>query len=149
MHASARSEAFWRKFRRYQGVNEDHFAVTRFKTSPEVAERLLAMVVAGAKRATASPMDYFGDGRQEALPRAEDYVVLEDSQGRPQLIWRTTQVDVQPISAVTERYLWNDGEGEGDRSKWLAALRGSFTRQARQHGFEMHDDIETMFEHSK
>lgn len=143
---TARIEAFWDAFRHFQGVNVDTPAVTAFSTEQAVAERLLAKVAAGAMRATVGPMHYFGEGRDQPLPVVGEYTVLLDPRHRPRLIWRTTGVSIAPLSSVSETYLWLDGEGGGNRETWLEIMRGSFSAQARRRRFEMHDDIETMFE---
>jgi DNA-binding CsgD family transcriptional regulator/uncharacterized protein YhfF len=142
---SASPEAFWKSFQRYSGLNDDQYQVTTLRTNPDTSKRLINMLLAGAKRGLATPMHYFGEGREELLPMAGDNVILLNK-GKPVLIWRTRAVLVAPISSVTDRYVWTDGEGQGGRETWLRELRGSFTRQAQQHRFEMHDDIETLFE---
>jgi uncharacterized protein YhfF/DNA-binding CsgD family transcriptional regulator len=143
---SARTEAFWEAFRRHEGLNHAHYQPTLFRTPPEVADRLLTMMSAGTKRATVGPMHYFGEGRDEPMPAAGDYAVLVDRRQRPRLIWRTTSVTAGPLCAVTDEFVWRSGEGTGEREDWLARLGRDFTNMARLHGFEMHADIETMFE---
>lgn len=143
---SASTEAFWRSFRRHSGVNDDGYQVTKFRTDPIVSGRLLHRLMAGAKRGTVGPMHYFGEGREEPLPRAGEHVILLDGNGRPRLIWRTRSVRVAPLSSVTDRHVWTDGDGGGDRNKWLEVIRHRFAVQARRHRFEMHDDIDTLFE---
>ena len=143
---SARTEAFWQAFRCHIGADDPKHQVTYFRTSPEVTEKLIAMIVAGAMRAVAGVMHYFGEGREEPLPTTGDYALLLDSRRRPRLIWRTTGVSVGPLSSVSTHHVWADGLGGGDRETWLAIHRRGFARQARMYRFEMHDDIETMFE---
>jgi uncharacterized protein YhfF/DNA-binding CsgD family transcriptional regulator len=143
---SASTEAYWKSFQRHGGVNDDNYQVTRLKTEPAVARRLVEMVVAGAKRGLAGPMHYFGEGCEESVPTAGDHVMLLDHKNRPHLIWRTRSARVAPLSSVTDRHVWTDGEGRGDRNRWLAAIGQSFAAQARQYRFEMHDDIATLFE---
>lgn len=143
---SARTEAFWQAFRCHIGADDPRHQVTYFRTSPEATEKLIAMIVAGAMRAVAGVMHYFGEGREEPLPTTGDYALLLDSRRRPRLIWRTTGVSVGPLSSVSTHHVWADGLGRGDRETWLAIHRRGFARQARMYRFEMHDDIETMFE---
>jgi uncharacterized protein YhfF len=143
---TAKTQTFWETFRRFEGLNSDAYAVTFFRTSPTVADDLLSLIVAGAKRATAGPMHYFGEGREEPLPIVGDYTVLLDRHRNPRLIWCTTQLSVAPLSSVTASYAWTDGDGGGEREAWLDVIRQSFTAQACRERFEMHDDIETLFE---
>jgi DNA-binding CsgD family transcriptional regulator/uncharacterized protein YhfF len=142
---SASTEVFWKGFQQYTGLNDDRYQVTTLRTNPVTSKRLINMLLAGAKRGSAGPMHYFGEGRDEPLPMAGDHVILLNK-GKPLLIWRTRAALVAPLSSVTDRYVWTDGEGQGDRETWLRSLRRSFAIQAQQHHFEMHDDIETLFE---
>ena len=143
---SAHAEAFWQAFRRYEGLNSAHYEVTRFRTPPEVADRLLELMLAGAMRATVGPTQIFGEGREEPLPDVGDYAVLVDTRDRPQLIWRTTGTSIRPLSSVTDEFVWQSGQASGEREGWLAGIGRNFTREAKLYGFEMHADIETLFE---
>jgi uncharacterized protein YhfF len=55
-------------------------------------------------------------------------------------------VFVGPLNSVDERFAWDEGEGERTREWWLAAHRRFFERRAAEQGFQMNDQIETMFE---
>jgi DNA-binding CsgD family transcriptional regulator/uncharacterized protein YhfF len=103
-------------------------------------------MVAGVMRATVTPIHIFGPGREEPVPETGDYAVLIDTYHRPQLIWRTTGTSVKPLSSVTEEFVWQSGQGSGEREDWLARIGRDFSRNAKQSGFEMHADIETVFE---
>jgi uncharacterized protein YhfF len=50
-----------------------------------------------------------------------------DGVGRPRFIWRTSEVTIKPPSQVDEAFSWDAGEGD-------------------QEGFEMDDEILTLFE---
>ena len=143
---SARTEAMWQAFCHHAGRQDARHQVTYFRTPPAVADRLIDMTLAGMMRANAGPMHYFGEGREEPVPKAGEYALLLDSRKRPRLIYRMTRVSVAPLSLMSEQHAWEDGQGGGDREELLAVYRRSFTRQARLRRFEMHDDIETMFE---
>jgi uncharacterized protein YhfF len=143
---SARTEAFWQTFRRHEGLNSAHYEATHFRTPPDVAKSLLDLMLAGVMRATVGPIQLFGDGREEPLPEAGDYTVLLDIHRRPQLIWRTTGTTIGPLSSATDEFVWRSGESTGERQDWLTRIARSFTGHAKRHGFEMHPDIETVFE---
>jgi uncharacterized protein YhfF len=49
-------------------------------------------------------------------------------------------------SAADERYTWDEGEGDRTLDWWLAAHRRYLSRQAAIIGYEMHDNIEIVFE---
>ena len=135
---SARTEAFWQAFRRHEGINSAHYEATRFRTPPDVADRLLNQMLAGAKRAAS--------GGEEPLPQVGDYAVLVDRHDHPQLIWHTTGVTVAPLSSVTDGFVWRDCTGNGDPAEWLRRVGASMAGQALEYRFEMHPNIETVFE---
>ena len=144
MQKTAETDAFWRAFAQHAGVEADYVPVA-FGDTPEMADELLALVLAGMKRATASLARDYGDGR-EPLPKAGDFVVVVDGRGLPRCIWRSTHVEVKPLVAVDDRFAWDEGEGDRSRAWWLEAHRWDFSRQAEREGFSMHDEIETVFE---
>jgi uncharacterized protein YhfF/DNA-binding CsgD family transcriptional regulator len=143
---SARAEAYWQAFRRHEGINSFQYEATYFRTPPEVADSLLELMIAGVMRATVGPIHIFGPGREEPVPEVGGYAVLVDTHDRPQLIWRTTGISVGPLSSVSDGFIWQSGEGNGVREDWLAQVGSNFSRNAKQYGFEMHADIETVFE---
>jgi DNA-binding CsgD family transcriptional regulator/uncharacterized protein YhfF len=96
-------------------------------------------------RAATGPLFFFEDDRYERMPEIGEHVVLTDGAGLPLLIWRTTNLSVAPLSSVTEAFVWRDGIGDGDLVEWLRLHRAEYARQGRIYGFEMHDDIETVF----
>ena len=65
---TAKAQALWEAFRPVEGLNSDTHDVTFFRTSPTVADDLLSMIVAGARRVIAGPMHYFGEDGEETLP---------------------------------------------------------------------------------
>lgn len=137
-------EAFWAAFRRATGIEHDDYVVVSFGDDPQTADELAELVVAGRKRATASlRRDY---DEHNPLPRVGDLVVVVDGGGRPRCIWRTTWIGVGPLIEVDESFAWDEGEGDRSRAYWLDAHRGHFGRQAAREGFDLHDEIETVFE---
>ena len=84
-----------------------------FGSSPEMADELLALVLAGTKTATASVLsDYEAAG--EEVPRAGDLSIVTDGAGHPRALIVTTEVHVVPFDEVTAEHAY--AEGEGDRS---------------------------------
>jgi uncharacterized protein YhfF len=139
------TDAFWSDFVRHAGPQPADYQVVAFGDSADMATELAALVVAGRKRATASLLRDFADGRSP-LPRVGDLVVVVDGAGVPRCIWRTTEIEIKPLAAVDSGFAWDEGEGDRTRDWWLAAHRRYFAREASRGGFEMHDAIETVFE---
>ena len=142
---SHETDAFWQPFRLYARLDHDNYVVGSFGDSPEMATELADLVIAGIKRATASLARDYGDGR-EPTPRPGDFVIMLDGEGRPRFIWRATEVTIKPLSQVDEAFAWDEGEGDHTREWWLDAHRRYFTRQATREGFEIDDEILTVFE---
>jgi len=120
--------------------------VGSFGDSPEMATELADLVIAGIKRTTASLARDYAEGR-EPIPKPGDFVIMPDGEGRPRFIWRTTEVMIKPLSHVDEAFAWDEGEGDRTREWWLDAHRRYFARQATLEGFEINDEILTVFEH--
>ena len=146
LRKTTETDAFWQTFRKRAGLSEEaDYVVVSFGNSPAMADELAALVVAGTKRATASLARDYDDGR-EPLPAVGDYVVVVDSEYTPHCIWRTTEIELKPLSSVDESFAWDEGEGDRTRTWWLRAHNKYFDRQAAREGFAMHDDIMTVFE---
>jgi uncharacterized protein YhfF len=138
-------KAFWKAYRENSGARDRNYDVVAFGDSPTMASELAALVVVDTKRATASLLrDYSDDGKP--VPKVGDLVVVVDGEGDPKCIWRTTEIEIKPLIAVDDRFAWDEGEGDRSREWWLNAHRGYFARQATRDGFQMHDDIDAVFE---
>ena len=139
------TEAIWRDFVRHAGLCHADYQVVAFGDTPGMATELAALVVGGTKRATASLLREYADGRLP-LPAVGDFVVVVDGAGAPRCIWRTTEIAIKPLDAVDARFAWDEGEGDRTLAWWSAAHRRYFARQAERDGFVMHDAILTVFE---
>jgi uncharacterized protein YhfF len=122
-------QAYWRKFCCARSVSPDQRCdVFAFGDTPAMADELLALVLAGQKRATAAlVMDFERAG--DPLPEPGIHAVVLNGRGRPGCIIRTTEVTVRPFNQVDARFAW--GEGEDDRllASWRTAHRRYFGRQ--------------------
>lgn len=88
-----------------------------FGDDPELADRLLGLVLAGEKTATSSALvEYELAG--EALPRRGDLAIVLDSAGRPAALVRTTAVDTVPFDQVDEDLAAAEGEGDRTLASW-------------------------------
>jgi uncharacterized protein YhfF len=101
------------------------------------------LVIAGIKTATASLARDYDEGRE---PTPKDFVMMLDGEGRPRFIWRTSEVIIKPLSQIDKAFAWDEGEGDLTRDWWIAAHRRYFARQASREGFELDDEIPTLFE---
>jgi len=145
LRRSPDTDAFWQSFRRYAGLDHENYVVGSFGDSPEMVTELTDLVMAGTKRATASLGTRL---RRWSRPdtEARRFVIMLDGEGRPRFIWRTTEVTIKPLSQVDEAFAWDEGEGDRTREWWLDAHRRYCPREATHEGFEIDDEILTVFE---
>lgn len=85
-------------------------AVTfQFGDSPELADELLALVLAGTKTATCGALRDFNE--QEPVPEAGRRDVVLDGSGRPACVIETISVLIQRFDQVDEAFALAEGEG--------------------------------------
>lgn len=106
-----------------------------FGGTPEQADELLALVLAGTKTATAGALwDYQAEG--EAVPASGDLSIVLDGDGRPRALLRSTDVRVVAFDDDAEHARL---EGEGDLSLefWRRVHERFFTEYAaHDRGFD-------------
>jgi uncharacterized protein YhfF len=95
-----------------------------------MANELLALILAGTKRATACLLRDVEAGA-EAMARVGDHVVVLDGHDRPRAIWRAKTVEVKPLHQVDDAFAWDEGEGERTRDDWLAMPKRYFAGSRR------------------
>ncbi|MBP3976479.1 ASCH domain-containing protein [Microbacterium sp. BLY] len=99
-----------------------------FGATPEHADELLELVLAGIKVGTASSLwDYEESG--EPLPTVGELSIILDGTGAPRAVIETTAIDIVPFDEVDEAHAF--AEGEGDRT--LAHWRDVHERYWRTH----------------
>jgi uncharacterized protein YhfF len=136
---------YWAEFVTANGTNDRDYTVVVFGDGSEPWDELVDLVLSGTKRATASLARDYTSG-DEPMPQLGDFVIVIDSKETPRCIWRTTEIVVKPFIDVDDAFAWDEGEGDRTRVSWLFDHREYFTDQAAQEGFEMSDEIETVFE---
>lgn len=88
-----------------------------FGESPELADRLLALVLDGTKTATASlASDYAAE--DEPLPEPGTLGIVTDGAGTPRALVATTAVRVVPFAEVDEEHARLEGEGDRSLASW-------------------------------
>ena len=96
--------------------------VEPFGDTPEMADRLGRLVLAGTKRATAGPVE-------EGVPPDGAHWVLLDGRGEAVAVIRTTEIRIGRLDSVDDAFAWDEGEGDRTRDWWLDAHRGYFRRR--------------------
>ena len=94
-----------------------------FGDSPEMADRLCALVLAGKKTATCWPAR---DGEKTYLGKR---MVVLDGRGRPAAVIETIELSVRRFNEVDEAFAAAEGEGDRSLAHWREAHRRYFARQ--------------------
>jgi uncharacterized protein YhfF len=94
-----------------------------FGDSPELADELLALVLAGQKRATCWAVS-------EGMKGAEigKYMVARDGAGRPRAVVQTLELTQCRYDEVDAAFAFDEGEGDRSLAYWREAHRRYFTR---------------------
>lgn len=90
-----------------------------FGDSPELADELLELVLAGTKTATAELVSVF-EASGEPMPVPGDLWIVLDGAGAPRALIRTTRVDTVPFDQVTAEFAELEGEGPRTLESWRA-----------------------------
>lgn len=115
-----------------------------FGADPTQADRLLGLVLAGTKTATASALrDYDADG--DAVPEAGDLSILLDGSGRARALIRVTSVRLVAFRDVDAAHARAEGEGDLSLGHWRDTHRRFFSEHAASdRGFR--DDMPVVLE---
>ena len=141
---TAAARAFWEAFASASGVKASPATAFKFGDSPEMADELVRLVLEGRKRATAGLFRSFS--AEEPLPVVGEYAVVLDGGDVPRCIIVTRQVEIKALSQADDAFAWDEGEGDRTLGWWMKAHVAYFEREAARGGFEMHPNIETVFE---
>lgn len=110
-------------------------------------ERLLQAIRDGSKTATTSLLQEY---RDDPLPRVGDRAMVVDSDGQPQFMIETTQVDIVPLGRVPIRHAVDEGEGHTHIAQRRAAHERFWcSEQMREElgeHFEINDDTPVVLE---
>ena len=98
-----------------------------FGDSPDMADELLALVLAGVKTATCGALGHYGPGG-EAMPAVGRRDVVLDGRGRRAAVIETIELELRRFDEVDERFARDEGEGDRSLAWWREAHRGYFER---------------------
>lgn len=101
-----------------------------FGVTPEHADELLALVLAGVKVGTASSMwDYEATG--DPLPELGEFSILLDGRGVPRAVIETTALEVVPFDQVDAAHAYAEGVGDRTLEHW---------REVHEHFWRTHSE---------
>jgi len=127
------------------GPDGEHPSVEFFGDSVELADDLLALVLEGGKRATATLVAEFEADRQP-LPQIGGHWIACDGRGAPVVILRSTELRLGPVRSVDDAFAWDEGEGDRSRDGWLESHTRYWRRVAEVRSIRWSDDAEVVFE---
>ncbi|WP_127573203.1 ASCH domain-containing protein [Georgenia faecalis] len=148
-------EAYWQLTRKRAGINRLDVIIGQaplsnvvppawaFGGTPEEADALLDLVLAGNKTATTSAQWEYEEA-DAPLPAVGDLSIILDGSGRPRALIVTTAVDVVPFDAVDAEHA--RAEGEGSLEDWRAAHTRLFGDVARAVGRTLAEDMPVVLE---
>lgn len=104
-----------------------------FGHTPEHADQLGALVLAGTKTATASLVWGYESG-VEQFPQAGQYSLILDGAGDPLCILQTTAVEVRPFEEVDAVHAHLEGDGDLSLDYWREVHWRFFSEECAQLG---------------
>jgi uncharacterized protein YhfF len=107
--------------------------VDRFGDSAELSEELIALIVAGPKRAGTS-LWWACEAEAQPTPEVGSIEITVDHLNEPALVTRNTSVEVVPFNQVTVEYAAIEGEGDGSLVYWREAHWAFFSRECARIG---------------
>lgn len=139
-------DAYWQSFLQKTGqdLSLSYFESFAFGSNKAMAEELLALVLQGKKKATASSQ--FAYQRENTrLPQVGDYSIVTTWEGDPQCIIKTTAVTVLPFNEMTFEICSREGEDD-NLASWQKGHRLFFTQEGAQLGYQFSEDMPVIFE---
>lgn len=106
-----------------------------FGNSPEMANELADLVLAGKKTATAS-LASVNEIEPDKAPILDGYSVVTDLAGDPVCVIQTTEIRHIPFNEVDAEFAFDEGEGDQSLDYWRGVHWDYFSREAMQHGIE-------------
>jgi uncharacterized protein YhfF len=94
-----------------------------FGDTPELAEELVGLVLAGRKRATCWSVS------EGELTQIGKRMVVLDGKGKPRAVIETVELTQKRFDQVDAQFAYDEGEGDRSLDYWRQAHRTYFTRR--------------------
>ena len=95
--------------------------------SPQLAQELANLIVAGIKTATCSAL-WEWQAENASLPEAGTITIVLDGQKQPVGIVKTVEVTIRPYNEVDTQFAYEEGEGDRSLNYWREAHWRFFSR---------------------
>lgn len=139
-------DLFWRIFLEETGrdANTQYLECFHFDLNERSANELLALVLEGKKRATASSL-YAFEAEGCEMPKPGSLSIVTDWDGEPHCVIETTAVTVLPFREITFSLCSREGEDDSLES-WRRGHRRFFTEDGKALGYAFSEDMPVVFE---
>jgi len=108
-------------------MNDKELESWAFGDSPEMADKLLQLVLQGKKTATCGALwDY--EFHNDSLPKENTYEIILNGKGKPACKIKNTQVRILNFNEVDEAFAAAEGEGDLTLANWQAMHKAFFKR---------------------
>ncbi len=122
------------------------FTSWHFGDNESLANELLALVLSGKKRATASALWVY-EPEGETVPKPGDFSVITNWAGEAHCIILTNLVEIIPFNKVTEAFAALEGEGNLSLKFWCDAHWHFFKKELAQYGRHPSVEMPIVCEH--
>lgn len=123
-----------------EDMSKKYFECFAFGNSPEMADELLALVLAGKKTATVSIIL-----ETDPVPSVGDLSLVLDGQGNPACVIKTVYLETVPFCDLTWDMVKLEGEDESFE-QWKSGNIRYWTKDAEKRGYTFHEQIPITFE---
>ncbi|MFU8786809.1 MAG: ASCH domain-containing protein [Candidatus Izemoplasmataceae bacterium] len=142
-------QAFWQRFLKAlnKPENTKYISCFHFELTEHLANELLALVLKGQKKATASSLLAY-EIEKEPLPKIGELSIVTDFNGTPRCVIETQAVTIIPFNEMTYEICKREGEDDTLES-WQAGHRKFFSAEGKIVGYEFREDLPVVFEDFK
>jgi uncharacterized protein YhfF len=116
-----------------------------FGNSAALADILIDLIARGEKTGTFSVPAEFRD-RPEAAPLTGDHFLVTRFDGTPTLLYRVTEVETLPFTAIAQRHVDCEGPQLRDVAAWRAVHWEYWTAILGRHGETPHAQMPVIFQ---
>lgn len=131
-------EHYWQSYCQTLSPDEDlgqPYLVEQFGDSPEMANELGQLVLAGTKTATCSAL-WEWEAEHSPLPTVGLKTIVVDGSGTPFCIIETTEVNICPFDQIDAQFAYDEGEDDRTLESWKREHWKYFSRALPKIGKE-------------
>ncbi len=134
---------FWQRFLKQNDLpsTTSYFECFHFGMQEQSANILLALVLEGKKKATASSLYAY----ENTMPKVNDYSIVTDFANNPKCVIQTTNVQTIPFNEMTFEICKREGEDD-NLASWQEGHRRFFRSEGEMLGYVFDEEMPVIFE---